>query len=240
MANQVWDGSMNSDWNEPANWQSNNVPDTNAYVVIPAGTPNSPQLTSSITVNVIDLDQNAILDVNGFTIKVKNQGYITTLYGIINNSNSGTDIVINSSGAQGSGNYGLYISYATINDNIIVNTSESALLMESETGACTFNGDVTYNIGTTGAARIGYKNISTYNGNVTVTRSVAGYTSCFQYEGIVNGDFIYTNTVHGDNVFGYDTNLGIGLNPTKISGIVNITISDPLLLLLRVTSIFIG
>jgi hypothetical protein len=62
----VWNGSVSSDWTNPANWTPNLVPTAADNVTIPGGTPNSPQLGADQDVGSITVQATATLDANGF------------------------------------------------------------------------------------------------------------------------------------------------------------------------------
>jgi len=47
-----WDGSANSDWNNPANWDSGAVPNVFVNVTIPGGVPNYPIISGELVVGV--------------------------------------------------------------------------------------------------------------------------------------------------------------------------------------------
>ncbi|WP_462252133.1 T9SS type A sorting domain-containing protein [Ferruginibacter sp.] len=62
---------------------------------------------------------------------------------------------------------------------------------------------------------------SLFDGNVTINRTVAGYTEAFTYGAIINGNFIYTNNTAGDTHLG--NFFGFAGRKTTISGTINIT-----------------
>ncbi len=51
----TWTGSTSNDWNTASNWDLNAVPTTNANVTIPNGITNYPTVSSSVTVNSINM-----------------------------------------------------------------------------------------------------------------------------------------------------------------------------------------
>jgi hypothetical protein len=62
----VWNGTVSSDWTNPANWTPNLVPTAADNVTIPGGTPNSPLLGADQDVGSITVQATATLDANGF------------------------------------------------------------------------------------------------------------------------------------------------------------------------------
>lgn len=57
----LWDGSHDNNWNNPANWSKNTVPTYDKDVVIPAGTPFYPVITSGINCNSLVVKSGASL-----------------------------------------------------------------------------------------------------------------------------------------------------------------------------------
>ena len=62
---------------------------------------------------------------------------------------------------------------------------------------------------------------SLFDENVTINRTVAGYTEAFTYGAIINGNFIYTNNTAGDTHLG--NFFGFAGRKTTITGTINIT-----------------
>lgn len=63
----VWTGLVNTDWNDPGNWQGNQVPGAGFGVSIPAGAPNYPQLVSAEQVDDLFIDAGASIEfIDGF------------------------------------------------------------------------------------------------------------------------------------------------------------------------------
>src|SRR5664279_906645 len=110
---QTWDGSTNTDWNTASNWSTNAVPGSASTVTIP-NTPNKPVLGSNVTVIAISMAAGSALDFNGFTLTVN--GSFNFAGATLNNSNAGSDIVIDITNSGSS-----YFGSNTINDNITIN-----------------------------------------------------------------------------------------------------------------------
>ena len=56
-----WDGSINNDWSEPANWSTNATPGSNAIVTIPSGLDTYPTATGPVTVNSVIMNNGSSL-----------------------------------------------------------------------------------------------------------------------------------------------------------------------------------
>ena len=67
---QTWTGSISTDWNTAANWSTNQVPLISGNVIIPAGTANSPVLSSDVTINNINMQSGSQLDFGGYTMNI--------------------------------------------------------------------------------------------------------------------------------------------------------------------------
>lgn len=65
----TWEGTVSSDWTDPANWSANLVPDATIDVTIPGGTPNQPIIGPDVNAYTHDLtiQTGAILTQNGTT-----------------------------------------------------------------------------------------------------------------------------------------------------------------------------
>jgi hypothetical protein len=63
----TWTGAADDDWNNPANWQGGSIPGPSDDVIIPAGMPNYPSLTSNEEVNDLEVESGAtIVFIDGF------------------------------------------------------------------------------------------------------------------------------------------------------------------------------
>ncbi|MEP7254898.1 MAG: hypothetical protein ABI666_03930, partial [Ferruginibacter sp.] len=169
---QTWDGSASTDWNTPANWNTNAVPLATGNVIIP-NTANKPVLANNVTINNFSMDLSSGLDFNGFTLT--SNGSFDINGATLTNSNGATDISIT---LNGTGT--LYLRQSVINDNIIINHNSTSGFLEGYQFPNTFNGNTTFNSSGTGALNISYDNASTYNGNVTVNRTAAGVSEIFR------------------------------------------------------------
>lgn len=73
----TWDGSHNTNWHEPCNWNTNKVPTSTSAVIIPGGTPRNPTVNAGQTAVCTSLQINysngALVTVNssqGATLQV--------------------------------------------------------------------------------------------------------------------------------------------------------------------------
>ena len=208
---QTWDGSTNTDWNTASNWSTNAVPTSASTVTIP-NTTNKPVLANNVTVVGISMAAGSALNFNGFTLTVN--GSFNISGATLNNSNAGTDIVIDITNSGSS-----YFGSNTINDNISINLNGSGIFYEGYQGSDVFNGNTTFNFAGSGAANICYNQPSSFNGNLTVVRAGAGATNVLtQGFNALTGNFSYTNTAGGAT----SINGGNKASAT-IGGTVNIT-----------------
>ncbi len=64
-ASSTWTGAASTDWNTAANWSSAAVPGVSSNVVIPSGTPNSPLLSTTGSINSLLVSAGAVLNLSG-------------------------------------------------------------------------------------------------------------------------------------------------------------------------------
>lgn len=60
----VWNGSQNTDWHNPANWNCTLLPDVNSNVIIPFAVPNYPVVSSHVEIRSLQVSANATITVN--------------------------------------------------------------------------------------------------------------------------------------------------------------------------------
>ncbi len=68
LANGVWTGSINNDWNFPGNWCNNLVPVKQTDVIVLANTPHFPVIRDSAYCNQLTLEKNAYLENKGILL----------------------------------------------------------------------------------------------------------------------------------------------------------------------------
>ena len=67
----VWTGAASVAWENPANWNTNKVPDINTVVTIPAGVPNFPEISSNANCYTININPAALVLVKtGFKLNI--------------------------------------------------------------------------------------------------------------------------------------------------------------------------
>ncbi|MEO6668146.1 MAG: MopE-related protein [Ferruginibacter sp.] len=221
---QTWDGSESTDWNTPGNWNSNAVPLAAGNVVIPGSLGNYPVLASAVTINSIDMQTGSSLNFNGFSLTVNTTAGTFSYFtgATLNNSNAATDIVININ--NGTGGYSTYFRGNTVNDKITFNISGSNIFYDGEGGGNTYTQDASFNISGSGAFWICSNSLSTFGGNLTIIRTVAGLVDLFTAGGTVAGNFSYTNLIGNGG-----TRIGNTTISTQIGGTININANHTLL-----------
>jgi hypothetical protein len=174
-----WVGTSSSDWNAGSNWSDGAVPSfaTCNTVVIPAGTPFSPQLTSNVSVPNINIAATAYLDLNGNTLTITGT-YSGT--GTLTGSTASRLII---TGAAGTLLFTPNVYPGAVNNNylhtLIVNGSGSATLGDS----LNIGGGTTGNYGTV----ISTGSLSA-NGNLTLKSDVNGTAIVAASTGSITGD----------------------------------------------------
>ncbi|MDN3654295.1 T9SS type A sorting domain-containing protein [Ferruginibacter paludis] len=220
---QIWNGSVNTNWNTAANWTPAIVPDATGNVIIPGSIAGNrwPVLVSNTTVNSINMQNGSQLDVNGFALalnSINSYNYFTGA--ILNNSNEATDIVIDIN--TGSGGYITNFNSNTVNDNITFNLTGANQFNEGTAApANEYNGNVSFNINGIMPVYISYASASRYNGNLAVARTVGGGTSLFNAGADITGNFVFINNA------GSATGMGNNAVRTSIAGTINITATYP-------------
>jgi alpha-tubulin suppressor-like RCC1 family protein len=66
----IWRGTISTDWNTAANWSMGHVPNNADDVLIPVGTPLSPQVTTSCSAKSLTVNSGASVDLNGVNCQV--------------------------------------------------------------------------------------------------------------------------------------------------------------------------
>jgi hypothetical protein len=65
---RTWNGSVSADWAVGANWNGGLVPVATDSAIIPAGVPNFPALSSSVSIGGVDVADPATLSLGGFDL----------------------------------------------------------------------------------------------------------------------------------------------------------------------------
>lgn len=174
----VWNGTTSTDWSVSSNWTPNDSgrPNSNDNVKIPSGTPNSAALSSSVSVNNIQLLSGAIVNLNTFDLNVS--GSLENNGSMNGSGNSGkVSLTGNSTASDISGTGEI--------DNLELNNSNGANISSGNqtlnngyfptNGVLTTGGRLVFNSTSTQTATVFAKSgsCSTYiSGNVTVKRYV--------------------------------------------------------------------
>ena len=86
-ANKTWTGDTATDWNTPTNWNNNTLPATGDDIIIPAGMPRYPVITSAIAAKTVELATGAgtppSLTVSGGTLTVAGNFDIANVNGTV-------------------------------------------------------------------------------------------------------------------------------------------------------------
>jgi hypothetical protein len=175
-APNVWSGSISNNWATAGNWSLATLPDALASVTIPNGTPNSPTISSSVTVKSITISPGATLTVNS-TLSLSNN--LT-----VNGTLAGTGTVVMNGGVEQtiSGNTTpIVFSNLTISNTVNnVVTSNSI----NVSGTLTVNaGGVFAPVASAVVNSTGAAGTITGSGTVMVTRiaSTANYQSQYKF-----------------------------------------------------------
>jgi sugar lactone lactonase YvrE len=119
----IWTGSISNDWNDPANWSNNVVPNGAADVIISAGTNSNPVINSgAFSVNSIEIKSNATLGLMGGTLTIMNK---ISGPGTISGSTSGNLVMAGTAGGS-AGILNFTPDSNTLNNFIINLTGPSA------------------------------------------------------------------------------------------------------------------
>ncbi len=70
-----WAGTANSDWTNAGNWEIDAFPGSSTNIYIPAGTPNSPVITSTQSVNALIMGPNVSINLNNASFNVAGDLY---------------------------------------------------------------------------------------------------------------------------------------------------------------------
>ncbi len=119
---KTWTGEESSEWDNAENWDPSGVPDDEVYIKIPE-TSNDPEISSSVTLIYLDIENKAVLTIetggdltinSGGCLTVKPGGSITADGEIINNA--GHEGLVVESSEEGTGS--LILSESGNNDNV--------------------------------------------------------------------------------------------------------------------------
>lgn len=119
----------------------------------------------------------------------------------------------------GSGIFYITNNVFTGNTNFIINNSNTLQFYD---WGNQYTGNTIFEVNSTATLHIGSTNArSNFNGDVTIKRTVQGFTEAFGFGSTINGNFIYTNNLGGDTRLG--NFFGSAGRKTTINGTINIT-----------------
>ena len=173
----TWTGTVNTDWNLPANWQCGNLPDGATNVVIPSGLPAYPVISSGIVVcNNLTFQAGAGITITNSTLQIA--GAITTSNGRITATTG--KVVFNGTSPQ------------TIPADVFLANTVKDLVITNPAGV-TLSGPLSV----TNSVGFGNVNNSTLksNGYLTLVSTAANTASLLD---VTNGGQNTGNTVSGD------------------------------------------
>lgn len=117
------------------------------------------------------------------------------------------------------GSAGIYMTNNLFTGSFTLNKNNAAYPVYEASNR--FVGNTVFNCGGAGPLQLCWTASSVFDGNLTINRTVAGYTEAFTWGATINGNFTYTNLTAGDthlgNFFGFPN------RKTLVSGTVNIT-----------------
>jgi hypothetical protein len=148
-------------------------------------------------------------------------GYGGGGYGTLYNNHITGNLNLQDIASYGGG-WATYIRSNVINGNSIFTFLGSNSYYEADAGASanTFNGNVLFNCDGSGTLFTSHGSKSTFNGNLTINRTVTGNIRAFNAGATITGNFSCTKNALGASEFG---NLS---NQTLISGTINMNITQ--------------
>ncbi len=174
----VWTGGSNTTWSSKNNWSLNRTPYTTDSIKIPAGCPNYPVLDGATTLQGLEIQANATLTLNGYSLTVAGPAAITGTLAA-----TSSESIIFQSGADFAGGT-LTASLSSIQFMGDVNFAGGSFAPGLSSVALAGNGDQTVNLGNQD-----FNKIAVLNSTGTVTFG-AGFSAaelrCESPSGICN------------------------------------------------------
>jgi hypothetical protein len=174
-ANGSWAGTVSSDWNNATNWLCGGVPTSTSNVIIPAGAPFYPIITTTASANNISIAAGASVVVNG--------AGVFNLYGTITNTGTFnlTAGTLNLAGTTAQTLAGTSLFNGLVKNLTLSNTAGISLSSA---------------LGVTGNVAFGTSNVAfATNNNLTLVSNAAGTASV---NDITNNGTISGNTITGN------------------------------------------
>ncbi|HOZ51187.1 MAG TPA: hypothetical protein PLU17_04980 [Chitinophagaceae bacterium] len=165
-----------------------------------------------------DVQQDSLLTTS-FSIT----GYGGSAYAYLYTNQITGNLTLQDNATYGGG-YNTNLQNNTINGNSVITILGSNTLTEASAASQPnlFNGNVTFNANGIGSLYVSHDAKSTYNGNLTVNRTVAGYTRLFNFGADISGNFSYTKNANGGS------DLGFISRKTAIGGTINLNVTQSL------------
>ena len=172
----TWTGATNSAWTTMSNWSSGSVPTASDSILIPAGVPNYPQISTSVSSYKTTVN-------SGASLTITSSGVLNAYGNIINNgtvtTNAGSTVAFKGSSAQTiSGVPVLYnVQVANTSGGVALSsavTLKGALTLTS--GVLTTNANLTVNFDNGGNIAYNSTDAGSISGNVTGRRDVVART----------------------------------------------------------------
>jgi hypothetical protein len=195
-ANFRWAGTVSTDWHTPANWcTGSSIPSATSNVVIPSGTPFSPNIANADAVALtITLNNGSLLTLsNTRNLTISNNGDFTNNGGTFTASGTGAVIFAGTGAIAGSATTSL--------QNVILNGTTTLLTTPTITGNLQLNSGSSV----TGTASYGSSSTLIYNTGATTTAGTEWAT------GIATGAGVPQNVQIGN---GANTTLNFGNTTT--------------------------
>lgn len=171
----------------------------------------------------IQVQNSQGFDVQDDTLKLMSlsiQGYRANSYAYFHRNKIEGNVTLEDDVSY-AGGYNTTIEKNQIDGNatFTVNGSNNFYEASGAGNANVFNGNSIFNLNSGASAYISYEDKTTFNGNLSIIRTVGGYTRSFNAGATISGNFSYTNTSSGDNDIG---NLATA---TNIAGTLNMNVN---------------
>lgn len=194
---QNWIGAAGSDWNNPSNWSTNNIPGAADNVYIGGSSVvNWPKLSSNVSIASIWVAGGATIDFNGYSLTVSETATPPDGYRLLFNGGTSNNVMIANSGA-----------------------SQPANLIIGGTGKCSFdgvtvNGDINISIGGAVSFDEAAAVSNHFFGKAMIAHgSTAALSLCKNYPSLFDNDLKIINTGGGvDYVLSSSQSVKIGGN----------------------------
>ena len=179
-------------------------------------------LTNGGSITIQDIKAPSIKQDSLLTTSFSITGYGGNAYAYIHNNQITGNFTLQDVAAY-SGGYHTTMQNNTVTGNSTFTILGTNYLQEASAGGLPniFNGNVIFNANGNGAVYISHDAKSTFNGNLTINRTVAGVTQAFNFGAIITGNLSYAkNNFSGASLFGHLS------RKTSIGGTVNMNVNQ--------------